>query len=80
MRSGRGTKQLTGEVHPLLLLLLLLLLLHPTQLRSTWVTALVPAKGFTWEVGKEEESFKISRVCIEPEDCAENCGRGRLVI
>ena len=79
MRSGRGTKQLTGEVHPLLLLLLLLLL-HPTQLRSTWVTALVPAKGFTWEVGKEEESFKISRVCIEPEDCAENCGRGRLVI
>ena len=56
MRSGRGTKQLTGEVHPLLLLLLLLLL-HPTQLRSTWVTALVPAKGFTWEVGKEEDSF-----------------------
>ena len=57
MRSGRGTKQLTGEVHPLLLLLLLLLLLHPTQLRSTWVTALVPAKGFTWDVGKEEDSF-----------------------
>ena len=57
MRSGRGTKQLTGEVHPLLLLLLLLLLLHPTQLRSTWVTALEPAKGFTCEVGKEEDSF-----------------------